>query len=141
VTRERIAAIGAFVLVVAGAAVGFATIGPPQHVRLVELDRRRVNDLQGIESALRIDSNGHRPGFQKVPERADADWPRDPGTHRPYDYRRESATAYRLCATFALPSDDADEAHWRHGAGRTCYRLDVTTTNRPVQGQIYRATF
>lgn len=54
-TGERLAGIAAFAVVVTGVAIGFATIGTPQHVRLVERDHRRVGDLQRIEAALRVD--------------------------------------------------------------------------------------
>jgi hypothetical protein len=130
VTAERIAGIGAFIVVVAGVAIGFATIGPPQHVRAVELDHRRVSDLQSIERSIHYVDSRRRSETVSTPLRARDTWPRDPETGKPYDYRREDATRYRLCATFALPSD-ADGSTWvtggwRHGVGRTCYRLDAT---------------
>jgi hypothetical protein len=131
-TVERIAGIAAFAVVVLGVAIGFAAIGPPQHVRLVELDRRRVSDLQSIENTLRFDPAEHVTGFQpKLPSQRGNDWPRDPLTSEPYGYQRENATRYRLCATFALPSDaDENPLRWRHGAGRTCYRLDISAARR-----------
>ncbi len=127
-TAERIAGIGAFAVVVAGVAIGFATIGPPQHMRLIELDHRRVSDLQSIERSIHYSEVRLAGGIVTAPPRAGAGWPRDPVTGQPYEYHRESARQYRICATFALPSA-ADSttyltAGWRHGAGRTCYRLD-----------------
>ena len=130
-TGERIAGIAAFVVVVGGVALGFATIGPPQHVRLVELDRQRVSDLQIIDGTVRSDYR--RPAGSEVPARYGETWPRDPLTGQPYEYRRETTSRYVLCATFALPSDGA-ETRWRHGAGRTCYREDRNSGAEPDRG-------
>lgn len=131
-TGERIAGIAAFAVVVGGVAIGFATIGPPQHVRLVEADQRRVADLRQIESLLHLDS-GQRPADGAVPDRPGAGWPRDPLTRKPYEYHRDSAARYRLCAVFALPSGEEDgDSGWRHGAGRTCYRLSSVGSGRPA---------
>jgi hypothetical protein len=124
-TGERVAGAAVFAVVAVSIAIGFATIGPPQHVRLVELDQRREFDLRDIEARLHLESN-ERPSNagSALPDRPVDSWPHDPVTRKPYEYHRESAARYRLCATFALPSDaDANDAPWRHGAGRTCYRL------------------
>lgn len=123
-TAEQLAGLAAFAVVVGGVGIGFATIGTPQHVRLVELDRRRVSDLQLIDGTVR-DNAARRPAGSEVPARYGETWVRDPLTGQPYGYRRESPTRYVLCATFALPSDaDTVEARWRHGAGLTCFRED-----------------
>jgi hypothetical protein len=129
--------VGAVVLAVVagGVAIGFATIGPPQHMRLVSLDRRRVDDLRSIAYDFR---NGESGGVKRLPPRlSSSDDPnsglRDPVTRVPYEYRRESATRYRLCATFDLPADSAyGEGGWRHGAGRQCFELDVNGPAEPL---------
>ena len=127
-TGERIAGIGAFAVVVAGVAIGFAAIGPPQHMRTIELDHRRVENLQSIERSIHDAGVPRGSAVATAPPRSRASWPRDPATGQPYEYHRDSATRYRLCAVFALPSDTDSvtsfAAGWRHGAGRTCYRLD-----------------
>jgi hypothetical protein len=128
VTFERVAGIGAFAIVVAGLAIGFAAIGPPDHMRRAALDRRRVDDLHSIARRIHHGETGRPPGPVTLPLRLRGDWPRDPETRLPYEYARESARRYRLCATFAeaAEADDTDAgASWRHGAGRTCYRLDA----------------
>jgi hypothetical protein len=134
-TAERIAGIAVFGLVVAGVAIGFATIGPPQHVRLIELDHQRVNDLQSIENSVRDVDSLRRSQTVIAPPRSRLDWPRDPVTRQPYEYRRETATRYRLCATFGLPSaadpTDSVPARWRHGQGRACYHLDARAADEP----------
>jgi hypothetical protein len=142
VTGDRIAGIAVFAVVVGGIAIGFAAIGPPQHVRLAELDRRRVSDIRTIESILHLESNQRSTDAGvAVPDRASADWPHDPLTGKPYEYHRESPARYQLCATFALPSDaDADDSRWSHGAGRTCYRLSSVGRGKPERVFITRIT-
>ena len=132
---ERIAGIAVFAVVVVAITIGFTTIGPPQHMRLVELDQRRVYDLRDIESRLHLESN-QRPSDPEsaLPQRPVDNWPRDPLTGKPYEYHRESAARYQVCATFALASEaDADDSPWRHGAGRTCYRLSSVGPGRPAR--------
>lgn len=139
---ERVAAIGAFAVVAAGIAVGFAAIGPPQHVRLVELDRRRVDDLLTIDRNVRdLADDGDRPGPNRLPARALESWPRDPVTREPYGYRRESRARFELCATFALPADPSESPlHWDHGAGRTCYRLNTQAEEPDVPEPVVTRT-
>jgi hypothetical protein len=132
---ERVAGIGAFVFVVTGIAIGFAAIGSPNRMRTIELDHRRVSDLQSIERRIHDAASHGRSGAVAAPARYHGDWPRDPQTGRPYEYVRMSPTRYFLCATFGLPSD-ADEVTvapggWRHGGARTCYRLDATVDDHP----------
>ncbi len=133
---ERIAGIGVFAVVVAGIAIGFATIGSPQHMRAIELDHRRVSDLQSIERMVHR-ADARRPSqTATAPPRSGNDWPRDPQNGEQYGYARLSPTQYVLCATFALPAD-ADGATldtaWPHRAGRTCFRLNATLENRPAR--------
>jgi hypothetical protein len=127
---ERIAGIGAFALVAAGIAIGFAVIGSPNRMRTIELDHRRVSDLQSIARSIHYVASHGRSETATAPPRRRDDWPRDPETGKPYAYERLSPTRYFLCATFGLPSD-ADgaawvSAGWKHEVGRTCYRLDAT---------------
>ena len=124
---EHAAGIGAFAAVAGAVALGFATIGSPQHVRLVELDHRRLSDLQTIAYELHVDGMSPAAASRVLPARAPAGWPHDPLTGKPYGYRRGSPTRYRVCATFALPSEPDDAApSWRHPAGPACFRFDAT---------------
>ncbi len=133
---ERVVGFVAFALVAGAVAIGFATIGPPQHMRLMELDRQRLDDLRSLAYGLHLGEQAS--GTNRLPERlVDLDDPhprrRDPQTGIPYEYHRESARRYRLCATFALPSDsDGVEPHWAHGAGRTCFRFDAYQEAEPL---------
>ena len=124
---ERAAGIGAFAVVAGAVALGFAAIGSPQHVRLAELDHRRLSDLQTIVFELHDDGARRAAAGRALPARAEAGWPHDPLTAERYGYRRESRTRYRLCATFALPFEHDDAAtSWRHPAGPACFRFDVS---------------
>ena len=134
-TFERIAGIITGSAVIGAVAFGFATIGPPQRMRSIGLDQRRVSDLQSIERSVH-DADGQRRAETdtvSAPQRRRDHWPRDPETGQPYGYARLSPTHYVLCATFALPSN-ADgttpvTTGWRHGAGRTCYRLNANAVD------------
>lgn len=118
-TLQRIAAIVTFVVVAGGVAAGFAAIGPPARARAIALDQRRVDDLIDIASRVR-DRGGPLP----VSFTADPGISRDPATGAPYVYAKESATRYRLCATFDTAAG-ADERipRSRHPAGPACFRF------------------
>jgi hypothetical protein len=137
---ERIAGIVTFVLVAGGVALGFAATGSPQRMRLVELDRRRVENLTSLADDLR-DGYGAR-GAPRLPDRLSrTDDPdprkRDPQTGKPYEYEREGAKRFRLCATFALASEPTTDTRdaWAHGAGRTCFRFDLSRGG-PLSGPV-----
>jgi hypothetical protein len=117
---------------------GFVAAGSPQNARMKRLDAQRIEHLQQISSA--IDSYWHRrdelPGaladltternlyLQSI---------RDPESGSEYEYRALGATTYELCATFsaesdpnaALQPDRGGGEFWRHGAGRTCWPLEI----------------
>jgi hypothetical protein len=132
---ERIFGFAAVALVAAGLVLAFLLIGTPGHARLVALDARRVDDLQNIAVEL---NNRFGYGDTALPVHLPREVVRkDPRTKQPYEYRRLSARDYELCAVFALGSPRDDTAAgddvtpfgrvWRHGAGRTCYKLNDRT--------------
>lgn len=136
---NRLFVIGAIVVVIVGLGLGFKFLGTPAHQRVVLMDERRTADLQRITNVL----HGRYPSGG-LPKRLPASiLDRDPVTSRGYEFRRVNATHYVLCAVF--DTDQGPEngqeysehatvfppATWRHGAGRTCYELDVTE-NPPV---------
>lgn len=136
-TRDQIAAIGAGIVVAAGVAGGFATIGSPQHARLVALDRRRVDDLVIIAERLRVRYHDGLPA--QLPAELGAvrndgsSAMRDPLTGAPYEYARESASRYRLCATFATRSVTPRwETGRAHPAGHACFPGDVSRGYPPL---------
>ena len=144
-SRDRLYVVAACLLVVAGVAAGFAAIGSPAHARQLRADQQRVEDLSTISKALHTLYSGRLPpalphdlatqyydqarsGAFLLPKR---DFTRDPQTHQPYPYLRIGSNEYRLCATFAIPSEAEEGADrpppgfWAHDAGRKCYSLDA----------------
>jgi hypothetical protein len=142
-SRDRLAAVAACSLIAAGVVSALLLTGSPGHARTKALDDRRAADVALIADALRerYTSAGDAPVRlpQRLPhdlgvERADgSDATRDPVSRIRYRYARDTATTYRLCATFALASD-ASPRHdvGPHPAGPACYRYDVTDRGRSL---------
>jgi hypothetical protein len=132
--------IGASAFVLFAIAVGFFAVGSPQEARRRQLDRKRVEDLQGIASDLTSyatrDSTRTLPAsLSPIDSLAEPGHPRvDPGTKAPYEYRRIDDMHYELCATFESELREQDlegwEPGWAHPAGRTCFSFDVKGEDR-----------
>ncbi len=129
---DRAFGIAACVVVVGGLVLAFLVIGSPGHARLIALDQQRVRDLDTIASGLRDRFGGTTDGLPKLlPGDLTA---RDPVTGRRYEFQKIDAKHYTLCARFALAAESADMAEsspwlkWPHGAGRTCYELNVSAS-------------
>lgn len=118
---DKIVAFLIGAMAVAGTILAFRFIGTPAHSRMIALDERRERDLESMAVDLR---DRYRDAVlpAHVPETVEKD---DPATNRPYDFLRLSSTRYLLCARFEAPSESDDNSNWHHGAGRTCYRLDL----------------
>jgi len=125
-------ALGAVVAlaVLAAVAAGLWMIGSPGDARRLRLDERRVSDLRSISTS--VDVHWTRQGV--LPARLDEVSPPvgatvtvDPVSGQRYEYRVIDARTYELCATFDAEWQPGmygyDEAFWRHGAGRHCFRL------------------
>jgi hypothetical protein len=131
VNLNRLFLAGATVVVAGGLALAFVFLGTPAHQRLELIDAHRVRDLETIASSLqRRYRSGGLP--QRLPDDLVVN---DPGAKEGYSYRRIDATHYALCATFDTdePVENGESVivlssrnAWRHGAGRTCYKFDVT---------------
>jgi hypothetical protein len=127
VNLQRAVAFLTILIVILLVAAALMVLGPPDRARSEALDRQRVGDLRHIEADVRDD---YATAKYPLPDRLSTS-KRDPVTRAPYEYRRLDAARYELCANYARPSpataDRAldDGAFWRHGAGRTCYRLDA----------------
>ncbi len=136
--------IGAAAVVVASFSIGLAVAGTPSAQRQVEADRRRVQDLQGIASAIyswhkRSESDKASPslppslaalasrGIIKASQAV------DPESSAPYEYEVKSESGYELCANFSA-AEETDRGRglaaqfWYHGKGRTCFTLDASRT-------------
>ena len=140
------ATIAAALVVIAG----LITVGSPSRARERKLDRLRVEDLSRLANLV----DGFWMKQAALPQSLDSlatmrlvdRVPTDPQTHLPYTYLVSGERSYRLCATFAQPSDSnaapiygdgdivfstgaggtpiAREPHsWRHGAGESCFDL------------------
>jgi hypothetical protein len=124
----------AALVVAAAVTAGLVLIGPPSEARLEQLDARRVEHLQRLSRLIDLHwvKNGRLPASldELAPELRGADT-RDPVTGQPYDYRTMGDKRYELCAVFDRRSNPATrEEFWAHGAGRTCYPLDVRAVGR-----------
>lgn len=131
-----------FFLLVAGAVAssivyGIILSGSPGTQRALQLDQRRVSDVQQISYA--IDEYWARN--QALPATLEAlqdsryyavQSLTDPETGEPYEYRVSGEKTYELCAVFSLSSENdrqplrfpASKA-WEHEAERACFELEV----------------
>ena len=129
-------------VVALGIVLGFFAGGSPETARKRSFDAQRVNDLSSLSSCIESYATdlGQLPGALAELEKSSmysycSDSMRDPETGAEYGYRivtsqRMQGAArvgeFELCATFALPSSDADRSPYggdiwsRHGAGRQC---------------------
>jgi hypothetical protein len=105
VGRILIAAFGCIAL--ASIIGGIAVIGTPAERRLIELDKKRVHDLNRLANEVR--SYHTRNG--DLPERLAGisyEWVahvRDPVTGDPYTYRVTGERSFQLCGVFARKFD------------------------------------
>jgi hypothetical protein len=140
---EGIGLLAAALLVAGGLAGGFALIGSPGHQRDLELDRRRVADLADIAGALQRRFHPSDGAAAALPKTLPHDLlvlyvqrpveTNDPADHQPYAYARESATRYRLCATFVgAIAEYGGFAEWPHPAGRHCFEFDTVHGAEPT---------
>ena len=127
-------------VVAAAIVIGFLVLGSPQDARKHQLDRKRIEDLRSLSSAL-IE---RRRGFaaDSLPPTLDAFPPagaqpygkgasRDPVTGTPYGYRVLGQGRFELCATFDTVVREGDleqwERGWAHPAGPYCFQFDAAT--------------
>ena len=117
-------------VVVATVVVGIVAIGPPSEARRKKLDDMRVEDLVHIETAVSRYAIQHAAvprNLMALDEAPGLSGRADPETGAGYEYEAIDEHAYRLCAVFSAPSDDAATTlryrgeTWRHGAGRQCF--------------------
>lgn len=133
-SRARLLGRVVIIMVIASVIFGFVVSGSPTRQRDVSLDQQRVSDLQLLQSQI-VD------GFWLTKDRLPTalaeleddilgfQVPSDPETGDPYEYERLGELQFRLCATFALPSEEFERApkrldlnsNWEHKGGRTCF--------------------
>lgn len=129
-TGVRTLVAGITAAVIAAIIAAIVVLGSPAQQRQRRLDERRVRDLSTIVNAIRLYAGTHevlppdlsvlnkQPGLPRAPS--------DPDTGMPYEYSVLNADSYQLCATFAMPTQDASPPYpetdgWTHSAGRQCF--------------------
>jgi len=125
------------VIVATAVVAGLIVVGSPGNERMRRLDKRRVEDLDGIHNAL----NKYWAKYESLPASLERlqDSPdttaniRDPLTSQPYAYTIVSAKTYELCAEFQRDSGDIDSGRsdfWSHAAGRRCFRIEAVANRK-----------
>jgi|SRR6266542_4507228 len=139
ITAGKYVVVGlVIVAVIAAVVAGLVLLGSPTEARLRQMDRKRVDDLRNISSAIdlywtrekrlpaSLEDLSQQPGLSLNI--------RDPGTAKPYEYHARAAGSYELCATFERDSAERSGAHggdfWSHGAGRQCFQLEARDVGR-----------
>ncbi|MCC2630505.1 MAG: hypothetical protein K0S38_314 [Candidatus Paceibacter sp.] len=142
----------AIALVVVSIVVSFVVVGTPVNQRKVRFDDRRVSDLQGIQWQV----ISYWQTKEKLPASL-ADLanpienysvPVDPETGVPYTYQATGTTTFKLCATFALPSQNDSNGRsiampvypdegtakdsWKHEAGNQCFERTIDPDRYPI---------
>lgn len=136
-TSGRTLGIAVALAALAVVAAGLWMIGSPGDARRLRLDERRLSDLRAIATSVDV----HWSRQQRLPASLDELAPgvvatstADPASGQRYEYRALDANTYELCATFEADWQAGmhgyDEAFWRHGAGRHCYRLTAKEIKR-----------
>jgi len=139
--RNRLFAIAALAVVGLGVVVGFGQIGSPVLQRASSEDARRLFDLSSVAQALhgRWLARGQNEfllpttiqDLQRTGLAGGAIV--DPVSHQPYEYTPLVGTTYRLCASFARPSQSGVPGQWRHEVGHSCFSLDASEQVEFVQ--------
>jgi hypothetical protein len=128
---QRLASAFAIIVVVAAIVAGLVISGSPERQRLLRLDEQRVSDLRTLSQRLssRYASTRELPAELAglVDGRTLSSLPRDPESDEPYVYELPERRVFRLCAEFALASEDREpDDFWSHGAGRQCFSFDLS---------------
>ena len=127
---HRIAAIGSSVVVIVSVLIGLYVSGAPSEQRLKRLDSQRISDLQEIVRAMGAYTWKTKTLPASLPDLVDgrrlSRLPSDPVTGIPYSYEVISASKYKLCARFDLPSEAyLTDDFWFHEQGQVCYAFEV----------------
>lgn len=129
------------IVVVATAIYAFTQVGTPGLNRALELDSERISNLTSIKSAIQtyhtknktlpanLDDLIKESSYLKI---------KDPKTDTQYEYSITSQNSYKLCATFAIDSDDKKvrrgfryfpsgytNKEFKHPKGHHCFDFQV----------------
>lgn len=140
--RSRLIVSLACVLVFGSIIGGFALVGSPMKARDLRFDDRRVSDLTSVQWQIVNfwQQKGELPASLDGLNDAISGYavPVDPQTGEAYSYQKTGDLSFRLCAEFALSSDeslsgrressiaypsgfDSRNANWSHEAGEHCF--------------------
>ncbi len=149
--KARIVGWSAGAAIVLAIAAGFLIMGTPGQIRQLRLDDQRVGDLQNIQYQV----VNYWQQKQKLPAQSsdledpisEYRVPTDPVTGESYPYAATGARAFKLCATFSLPSRAAGAGsgrsipaapgggaapdNWTHGAGQVCFNRAIDPERYP----------
>jgi Domain of unknown function (DUF5671) len=126
--RDRSFAAAATLAVAAGLAFGFLGVGSPDTGRQIELDQRRISQLQEITGLVRDWYTSHHALPPNVASLPNGDSFKDPERADPYPYTTGAGSAYTVCATFALPDSSVRSGDFKHAAGPVCFKRDARQT-------------
>src|SRR5882672_10552668 len=96
--RSAVFGGAATLAVVATFCIGLGIAGTPSKQRLIEADRKRVEDLRSLGNAIKLwhEANAAIPqSLENLKNRLT-----DPETAAPYEYHPRAGTTYELCANF-----------------------------------------
>ncbi|MCL7714244.1 DUF5671 domain-containing protein [Stenotrophomonas mori] len=117
-------------------AAGATVMDSPVRQRLLRLDNARVEQLQTLDSAVRLWWSAHQTlpaDLAALAAQPGVNLPRhDPDGGSDYRYRPLDATRYALCADFATDSGEPRArwhtpvvGEWAHPAGAHCFQRSV----------------
>ncbi len=102
------------IVVLASVVYGFVIGGSPFLLQAKKLDDRRISDFSSLHAQIQDYASLHAALPAHLSDIPSYGYPQNPGsmndpeTKKPYDYFADTATSYRLCATFS--GDSAAEA-------------------------------
>jgi hypothetical protein len=145
------AIVGA-VIIIGSLVWGFTVIGSPQNIRNIKLDMQRVSDLENIQYQITT----YWQQKQKLPATisdlidplSGGYLPKDPQSSKDYDYTVLGTQKFKLCATFALESQDLNRHNggfpnylrgpypitndaWKHEPGYQCFERTIDPDKYP----------
>ena len=138
-TANQLIVVLSSAAVIIAVVTGLRVLGPPSEERARRLDKRRLEDLQGIERATNLywTRREHLPAsLDELAAEAGANISaREPATARLYDYRVIDPKTYELCGNFQRDSVEQPSRlagdFWSHGVGKQCFQLKVKETSHP----------
>lgn len=129
--------------VIAAVVAGLFVLGSPADERARRMDRRRVEDLQGVMAATDLywTRHGSLPTSldNLMAEPGVSVSTRDPNNGEIYGFQPVDSIQYEVCASFETESEkisgDPDRDLWVHGSGPQCFQLEAKDITDQGSGQ------